>query len=126
MEFLLGFQDDLVRELQGALVIQQIAQSYPTQLVEVLVAEEHVAARKLAVSASSTDLLDVVLERARYVVVDDRLDVTLVNSHAERDGAAQDPRSVGYEVGLDLGSLVIGLASVIRACFEAVLVQDRG
>lgn len=54
------------------------------------------------------------------------LDVALVDSHTEGDGAAQDLDLTRDEVLLDVGAPVVHHARVIGTSFEAVLVQDGG
>lgn len=91
-----------------------------------MVVEEHVTPRKFAVTAGSADLLHVVFDRARHVVVDHRLDVAFVDTHRERDRAAEHAHLVVAEELLDVGPLLVCLARVIRLGWDALLVQVCG
>lgn len=78
---------------------------------------------ELPITASSSDLLHVVLDALRHVVVDDTLYVTLVNTHAECDGADQALYLIVDEVSLDHLALLIGLTSMVALRVNPVLSQ---
>lgn len=62
-QFSFGMRHDFVCESEATLTVKQITQRDSSQLVKVIVIQKHVATGKFAVSASSTDLLDIVLDR---------------------------------------------------------------
>lgn len=71
------------------------------------------ASRESSVTSRSTDLLHVVFDATRKVVVNYTLNVSLVNTHRERNRAAQDLHLVVAELLLDIGSLVFALAGMV-------------
>jgi len=83
-----------------------------------------VTASKVAISTSSSDLLDIVLNRAGNIVVNNRLDVTLVDTHGESNSADKDASSVLYKVLLNNGPLRVEETSVICSSFDTILVQE--
>jgi len=85
-----------------------------------------VTASKVAISTSSSDLLDIVLNRAGNIVVNNRLDVTLVDTHGESNSADKDASSVLYKVLLNNGPLRVEETSVICSSFDTILVQELG
>ena len=94
-------------------MIEQVTQSDPPKLIEVVIAQEHVASSKSTISASATNFLHVVLNRSWHIVVDDTLNVAFVNTHTEGNGAAEDPDSVLDELLLDELSGCIAFTSVV-------------
>ena len=68
---------------------------------------------EFAVSARAADLLDVVLNRARNVVMNNRLNVSLVDYHTVGDSAAENTHFVVCELFLDVGSLLVALPCVV-------------
>ena len=88
-------------------------QGNPSQLVKVVVVEEHVASGELAVTTGAANLLNIVLNAARHVVVNDGLDVGLVDTHAEGDSAAEYSNSVADELFLGEGALFVRLSRVV-------------
>ena len=70
--------------------------------VTVALAEEHDAARGVAVAPGPAGLLVVRLDAARAVVVDHRPHVGLVHAHAEGVGGDGDPRPAAHEGPLGL------------------------
>lgn len=107
------FKNNLVGEQKRTLVIQDVTQCDPSELIEVIVVQEHVTPGQGSISSGSTNLLDIVLNRSRHVVVDNRLDIALVNSHTERDGAAENSDSILDELFLGVGSLLVCLSRMI-------------
>lgn len=83
------------------------------------------AAGELAVSAGPSNLLHVVLDGLGHVVVDDRLNIRLVDAHAERDGAHEHADLIRYEHLLDRVPLLVGLARVVRRRIHPVLGECR-
>ena len=59
--------------------------------------QKQMAVRVEPVAARPPDLLDVALEAARHVVVDDGAHVRLVEAHAERDRRHDDTQPVRHE-----------------------------
>jgi hypothetical protein len=55
--------------------------------------------------------------------VDNRLNVTLIDSHREGDSADENTGSVLNEILLDEGSLLVCLSSVIGCRIDTLLVQ---
>lgn len=84
------------------------------------------ASGQSAITPCSTDLLDVVFNTSRQVVVNDRLDITLVDSHGESDGTDENSGPVFDEVPLDEGPLFVSLAGVVGSGRDALLVQATG
>ena len=66
-----------------------------------------------AITTSSANLLHIVLDGSWHIVVDDRLNVTLVDTHRESDRTAQDSDLVGNELLLGVIPLLVSLSSVI-------------
>ena len=118
--------NDTVGQAEATLSIQQVLQCNLAQIIEVVVVKEQMAASQIAITASSADFLNVVLNSSRHIVVDDRLNIALVNAHRKGDCAAQDTSPIVDELLLDEVALLICLASVIRGCRDAVLVQESG
>ena len=81
------------------------------------------ASSQLPVSTCPADFLHVVLDALGQVIVDDRLDVALVDTHGEGDGAAEDADVVGTELLLDVGALLIGLTGVIGSGRDTLCVE---
>jgi len=71
------------------------------------------ASRESSVTSGSTDLLHVVFDATRKVVVNYTLNVSLVNTHRERNRAAQDLHLVVAELLLDIGPLVLALSGMV-------------
>lgn len=69
---------------------------------------------ELSISSRSSDLLYIVLYALWHIIVDDRLDVTLVNTHAECNCADKALDLIGNEKFLDCVSLLIGLTCMVR------------
>ena len=67
----------------------------------------------LAVAAGASRLLEVVLEGAGYVRVDDNPDVGLVHAHAEGSGGADGPEFAAGEAALG-GLLLFGLQLAVE------------
>ena len=63
--------------------------------------EEH-AARRLAVSAGTTGLLQIILQGTWDVRMNNQADVGLINAHAERIRCCNDPNVAVYESILDI------------------------
>lgn len=120
---LFGLDDYLVGQQEATLIVEEGAHHDPPELVEIRVGEEHVASRELPISPSSADFLNIVLDGPRQIVVNDRLDVALVDAHAESDGAAEDGDLVVDELLLNLRSLLVRLASVIASCLYSILLE---
>lgn len=123
VKLFLCLQHGNICEPQSALVVQKVAQSDSSELIKVVIAQEHVATGQSSIPTSSSNFLDIVLNTSRQIVMDDRLNVTFVNAHTESDSAAQDPSSVLNKVFLSLCSLFVGLTGMIRRCYEAILIQ---
>lgn len=116
---------DVGGKAEGALVVQQVLERDAAELVEVVVVQKEVAASQLSIAPSTADLLDVVLNGARHVEVNDRLDVALVNAHREGDRAAEHTHLVGDELLLNEATLLVRFASVVGGCRDALLSQVR-
>ena len=71
VELLFSFQNSNIGEAQRALVVKQVTEGYATELIEVSIVKEHVAPGELAITAGSSDLLDVVLYAPGQIIVDD-------------------------------------------------------
>ena len=84
------------------------------------------AASKVAVAARTTNLLHIVLDGPRHIVMDHRLNITLVDTHAEGDGAAEHAHFVVDELLLSKVPLLIRLAGVVGGCSDTVLIQVAG
>ncbi len=69
---------------------------------------------ELSISSRSSDLLNIVLYALRHIIVDDRLDITLVNAHTECNSADKTLDLIGNEKFLDCVSLLIGLTCMVR------------
>lgn len=80
------------------------------------------ASRKGAVTPGSADLLHVVLNASRKVVVNNTLDISLVDTHRERNRAAEDLHLVVAELFLNIGSLVLALAGMVSSRRDSLLV----
>lgn len=125
----LALDDDLVCEFQRVVVVKDVSQDETSDQEEILIMQEHVAASELSIAASSPNLLDVVLNALWHVIVDDRLNVTLVNAHTEGNRAHETPHLVCDKKLLNSVSLLVRLSSVVRLRVYPVLLKlwtDKG
>jgi hypothetical protein len=95
--FSLGLSDQFASESVGTLVVHQIAKSDSSQLIEIVVVQEHVASGEGAVTTSSTNFLNVILNTAGHVEVNDSGNITLIDSHRKSDRTYKDTSSVFAE-----------------------------
>jgi hypothetical protein len=123
VELLFGSKNSYIREPKGTLVVQQIAKSDTSELIEISIIEKHVAPRKFAITTSSSNFLNIVLDASWQVIMDNRLNITLVYSHTESNGATKDTSFVLNEVFLNLSTVFIFFSGVIRSCGKPVLIQ---
>lgn len=70
VKLFLRLQNSDICQPQSALVVQEVTQSDSSELIEVIIAQEHVAPGQSPIPAGSSDFLDVVLDTPRQVVVD--------------------------------------------------------
>jgi GTP cyclohydrolase II len=115
--------DQLSSQLVPTLVIEQVGESDSAELVEVIVVKEHMASCKGTITSSSTNLLDVVLNTSGQVKVNNRLNITLIDSHGERDSADEYSGSVFNKVILDESPLLVCLSCMVRSSGDALLVE---
>lgn len=81
---------------------------------------------KCAISAGSSDFLDVVFNTSWHVIVDHGLNVRLIDSHTEGNGAAQDSDLVSTELLLRECSLLVTFACMIGGTLNSLLAQVAG
>jgi len=79
-----------------------------------------VTSSKCSISASSSYFLDVVFNTSWHVIVDHRLDVRLIDSHTEGDGAAQHSDLVGTELFLGERSLFVTFTGMVGGTLDSL------
>lgn len=84
------------------------------------------ASCKRTISAGSSDFLNVVFNTSWHVIVDHGLNVRLVDSHTEGNGAAQDSDLVSTELLLRECSLFVTFACMVGGTLNSLLAQVAG
>lgn len=122
----LGLHNDLIGQLESIVVVKEVSKDQPPDQEEILVVEEHVTPSQLTVTPSSADLLDIVLDTLRHVVVNNRLDIAFVDAHTESDGADKAPNLVLNEKPLNDLPLLVCLTSMIALRVDPILGKNAG
>ena len=105
-------------------MVKEVAEDESSDEEEVFIIQEHVAPGKLAITPSSADLLHIVLNRFRHVVVDDGLNIRFIDTHTESDGANEHADLILYEHLLDCISLLVGFSSMVRRRIHSILCEN--
>ena len=66
-----------------------------------------------AITTGTPDLLDIILNSSWHIKVNDRLDITLIDTHREGNRAAKHTSLVLDELPLDEVALLISLTCVV-------------
>ena len=84
------------------------------------------AASQITVTTCTTNFLHIILNSSWHIIVDYRLNITLVNTHTEGDGAAHHAHFIVDKLLLSEVSLLVSLTCMVRRGRDSVLIQESG
>ena len=115
--------EQVVDKMAQSLFLRSIAQNEVLENGEVIRAGEHLAMRRLAVTACATDFLLVVLEGLREVEMKNRADIRLVDAHAKGNRRHDHIAAALHEVILCRGTDIVCEARMVRLCADACALE---